>query len=280
MAPAADRLQRRRRGAPPPRRAQLRAAAGPSVADQRPQRVRPPTATPAPAAARAGAPATGSTSTRRSPPPPTPAPVPCTRPHTAMTYAVGTLDTVVDGHLLAVDSRRVQAQVGADCPRRLPSFLGGTPDDLRLSMLRAVWFTPTVEESDAGADWFRCDVIAVAGRRRLAPLTGPLAGVLGPAGGPRPLRHVRHRRARHRGLPRVDLLQRPHLAGDPRPSPLSGRATVPRRGQRCARPASRSARTRPAAPPPTSSTSPGATSGPPAQQWAGRPDYGLCWVPD
>ena len=42
---------------------------------------------------------------------------------------------------------------GAGLPAAwLASFLGGTVDDLRLSMLRAVWFTPTVEESDAGAD--------------------------------------------------------------------------------------------------------------------------------
>ena len=100
-----------------------------------------------------------------------------------MTYHVGTIDAVVDGHLLAVDSRRVQAQVSADCPRRLPRFVGGTPEDLRLSMLRAVWFTPTLEESDAGADWYRCDVIAVAVAGELARLTGPLEGVLSRAEG-------------------------------------------------------------------------------------------------
>ena len=42
-------------------------------------------------------------------------------------------------------------------------------------MLRAVWFTPTVAQSDRGADWFRCDVIALAGNETLAPLTGKLA---------------------------------------------------------------------------------------------------------
>lgn len=103
----------------------------------------------------------------------------CADEHTSMTYAVGTLDTVVDGHLIAVDSQRVQAQVARDCPRRLSGFLGGTADDLHLSMLRAVWFTPTVEESDAGADWYRCDVIAIATDGKLSPLTGRLAGVLG-----------------------------------------------------------------------------------------------------
>ena len=102
----------------------------------------------------------------------------CGGAHTAMTYAVGTLDTVVAGHLVAVDSAKVQQQVATECPQRLPAFLGGSPEALRLSMLRAVWFTPTVEESDAGADWYRCDVIAVAAEGRLAPLTGALRGVL------------------------------------------------------------------------------------------------------
>lgn len=110
-------------------------------------------------------------------------PVSCARRHTAMTYAVGTLDSVVDGHLVAVDSRRVQAQVARTCPRRLADFVGASVDDLRLSMLRAVWFTPTLAESDAGADWYRCDVIAVATEGELAPLTGRLAGVFdSPAG--------------------------------------------------------------------------------------------------
>jgi hypothetical protein len=105
-------------------------------------------------------------------------PVACDTEHTSMTYAVDTLDTVVDGHLLAVDSQRVQDQVARTCPARLADLLGGTPDDLHLSMLRAVWFTPSVEESDAGADWYRCDVIAVASDGTLAPLTGRLAGLL------------------------------------------------------------------------------------------------------
>jgi hypothetical protein len=106
-------------------------------------------------------------------------PVDCRRRHTAATFAVGRLDTVVHGHLLAVDSDRVRAQVADTCPTQLASFVGGTLADRRLSMLRAVWFTPTVEESDAGASWYRCDVVALARDAELAPLTGRLAGVLG-----------------------------------------------------------------------------------------------------
>jgi hypothetical protein len=35
-----------------------------------------------------------------------------------------------------------------------------------------------VQASDQGADWFRCDVIAVAGDQQLAPLDGSLKGAL------------------------------------------------------------------------------------------------------
>jgi len=107
------------------------------------------------------------------------APVDCSATHTSRTYAVGDLDLVVDGHLLAVDSVAAQAQPAERCPGRLADFLGGTPDDLRLSVLRPVWYAPTVEQSDAGADWFRCDVIALVRDEELGPLTGRLEGVLG-----------------------------------------------------------------------------------------------------
>lgn len=102
----------------------------------------------------------------------------CRRRHTSVTYHVGRLDTVVDGHLLAVDSRAVRRQLATECPARLAGFLGGDREDLRLSMLRATWFGPTIEQSDAGADWFRCDVIALAADERLATLESGLRGVL------------------------------------------------------------------------------------------------------
>ncbi len=102
----------------------------------------------------------------------------CADAHTALTYHVGTLDTVLGGHLLAVDAARVQAQPARACPRLLARFLGGTTEQRHLSVLRGVWFTPTVEQSDDGADWFRCDVIALHAAGELAPLTGRMAGVL------------------------------------------------------------------------------------------------------
>lgn len=105
-------------------------------------------------------------------------PVACKRRHNAETYAVGTVDNLVDGHLLAIDSRRVQEAVAQTCPAALGKAVGGTEDDLRLSMVRAVWFTPTVAESDDGASWYRCDLVTLAGTEQLAGVKGSLLGVL------------------------------------------------------------------------------------------------------
>ena len=95
-----------------------------------------------------------------------------------MTFYVGTVDAVVDGHLLAIDSEQVRADIAAQCPRRLGRYLGGSEEDLRLSMFRAVWFSPTIEQSDEGQDWYRCDVIALAEDEELAPLGRGLEGAL------------------------------------------------------------------------------------------------------
>ena len=104
--------------------------------------------------------------------------VPCSGRHTSQTYAVGRLDRVVDGHLLAVSSDRVQHQISGSCPDALAHFLGGSEDDVRLSLLRSVWFTPSDGQAAAGANWYRCDVVAVSGPQQLAQLSGSLHGVL------------------------------------------------------------------------------------------------------
>jgi hypothetical protein len=110
-------------------------------------------------------------------------PVPCTGEFTARTFHVGALDTVVDGHLVAVDSARVRRQLARECPRRFADFVGGDEQTRRLSMLSTVWFSPTLEQSDAGQSWFRCDVVAVESEGRLAVLEGGLRGVLDREGG-------------------------------------------------------------------------------------------------
>lgn len=203
--------------------------------------------------------------------------VPCADPHTSMTFAVGRLDTVVGGHLVAVDSDHVQEQVAAACPRRLADFVGGNREDLRLSLLRTVWFTPTVEESDAGADWYRCDVVALAGRERLAPLTGRLAGVLD-----RPAAAERWSMCGTAGPDSADfsrvLCSEPHawravsvvdLGGASYPGEAAARAA----GQGPCEDAGRAAAADPL-------DFEWGYEWPTADQWASGMTFGRCWAPD
>jgi hypothetical protein len=89
-------------------------------------------------------------------------PVPCSGRHTAQTVFVGVLDTVVDGHAVAVDSAFVQRQLSTTCPRQMAAYVGGRAGTRALSRFRVVWYSPTLEQADRGADWFRCDLIAFA----------------------------------------------------------------------------------------------------------------------
>ncbi len=110
-------------------------------------------------------------------------PAPCDTGHTTQTFAVGQLDLVSNGHLLAIDSDAVRAEVAHRCPPRLAAYVGATEAQLRLSLLRPVWFTPTIEQSDAGAAWYRCDVIALSGDKSVAKIDHDLSGELAkPAG--------------------------------------------------------------------------------------------------
>jgi hypothetical protein len=112
-------------------------------------------------------------------------PVPCNRAHTSRTVFVGRLDTVVQGHSLAVDSAAVQRQLSTTCPARLAAYVGGSRTTRDLSRFAVVWFSPTLEQSDAGADWFRCDLVAFGtGDGLLAlPTRGGVRGVLSRPGG-------------------------------------------------------------------------------------------------
>ena len=105
--------------------------------------------------------------------------VPCSAQHTSHTFKVGRLPLVSAGHLMAVDSPSVQSWVARTCRSLLDSHAGGTPEERRLSMVQAVWFTPSVEEAAAGADWYRCDVVALAATGRLAPLPRSSKGLVG-----------------------------------------------------------------------------------------------------
>jgi hypothetical protein len=100
-------------------------------------------------------------------------PVPCAGVHTGVTFFVGSYQKS-----LAVDGDAVHRIESTACPRRFASFVGGTRDDRRLSMLRTVWFAPTVQQAARGAHWFECVAIALRDDQHLALLRGPVEGAL------------------------------------------------------------------------------------------------------
>jgi hypothetical protein len=68
------------------------------------------------------------------------------------------------------------------CPRRFAVFVGGTVDARRLSMLRTVWFAPTIRQAAKGGHWFECVAIALRDDQHLAVLRGPVKGALADPG--------------------------------------------------------------------------------------------------
>lgn len=197
----------------------------------------------------------------------------CGDRHTSQTYAVGRLDLLQDGHLLAVDSPGVQAQVARACTDRLGAHVGGTAQDLRLSMVLPVWFTPSVDEAGLGANWYRCDVVVLARPGRLLPLPTSSRGLLDSS------RFAMCGTAEpgHRGFARVPCGVGRHswaaassvdLPGDAYPS--AARAAELMKG--ACRAAARSR-----AEDPLDLT--WSEERPSRAQWAAGRRYGICWVP-
>jgi hypothetical protein len=99
--------------------------------------------------------------------------VSCHDVHTAVTFYVGRFDRG-----LRVDGDRVHHLESTVCPREFARFAGGTTEDRRLSLLRTVWFTPSVDQAALGARWFQCVAIALRGDQHLAVLDVPVRGAL------------------------------------------------------------------------------------------------------
>jgi hypothetical protein len=103
-------------------------------------------------------------------------PVPCRGAHTSQTVKVGRIDHA--GGQVDVASTAVRAQVARACGGRLLRLVGGDRTARRLSRFEVVWFTPSTEQAEAGASWFRCDVVGLAAAGRLLRLPRTVKGVL------------------------------------------------------------------------------------------------------
>lgn len=107
--------------------------------------------------------------------------VPCTTTHTAVTVAVGSLVDKNHPTLTNVNSPAVQQRLAVTCPTTVKAYAGGGRNTFELSLVKAVWFLPTQAQFDAGAHWYRCDLIALSSANQLAPLAGKMRRALDPA---------------------------------------------------------------------------------------------------
>ena len=199
-------------------------------------------------------------------------PRPCGRPHTAQTFLVGRLDLVQDGHRLAVDSPAVQARPASRCDEGLARHLRADPRELRLSMAQAVWFTPTVRDASAGADWFRCDVVVVAAPEELLRLPRRTAGM----GTPDAMAMCATAEPGTRGFTRV-VCSRRHSWRAVSTVDLPGRRVPPPpvAAARMDEPCRAAARARASDP----LDFEWAQESPTREQWKAGQRYGICWVP-
>ncbi len=83
--------------------------------------------------------------------------VDCSEPHTAETFAVGTLPEELHGE--EYDGRRLGEFAYHECTDRFEKFLGADESTVMRSILGWAWFRPSEEAWDEGARWYRCDVV-------------------------------------------------------------------------------------------------------------------------
>ncbi|GAB3250535.1 hypothetical protein GCM10027425_07980 [Alteromonas gracilis] len=83
--------------------------------------------------------------------------VPCTEEHTAETFAIGTFpDAFAEA---AYDDARLGRWIYERCGTAFATFLGGNDSAALRSMLSWAWFRAPEADWEAGARWYRCDVV-------------------------------------------------------------------------------------------------------------------------
>jgi len=105
-------------------------------------------------------------------------PVPCDKGHTAYTFAVTRLPTDVAVEGVDLGNRAIQDAAAEGCRDAYTEFIGGDAATRARSRLTVTYFLPPQQGYDRGADWVRCDVVALRTPEDLAPLPTALRGFL------------------------------------------------------------------------------------------------------
>jgi hypothetical protein len=84
-------------------------------------------------------------------------PVPCDEPHTAQTYAVGPLPGRLEKS--PYDDKELRSYAYRICSHKFMRFTGADESLAMRTILSWAWFRPSRDAWDAGARWYRCDVV-------------------------------------------------------------------------------------------------------------------------
>lgn len=103
--------------------------------------------------------------------------VECTERHTAETFAVGDLPEELQD--ADYDSEELGAFAYQTCSAKFQSFLGADESLVMRTVVSWAWFRPSEKAWEAGARWYRCDVVGGSEQsKRFVELPTTAAGLL------------------------------------------------------------------------------------------------------
>jgi hypothetical protein len=98
-------------------------------------------------------------------------PVPCGETHNAQTYFVGLMNDKAQAAARSGNASRLRSLVSGICSRQLADWLGGSGEDVALSVFDFIVGAPGPKEVGPGARWYSCDAYAIRAMNGLK-LTG------------------------------------------------------------------------------------------------------------
>lgn len=106
----------------------------------------------------------------------------CRKPHTSYTFDVRKLSDNVAFPGVEIGNDSVQNAAATACRKSFGRFIGGDAAARALARLTVTYFVPRQPDFDRGANWVRCDVVALQSANVLASLPRRMQGLLNDPG--------------------------------------------------------------------------------------------------
>jgi len=100
-------------------------------------------------------------------------PLPCSQTHNAQTFFVGLMNQEAQAAARSNNGDRLRFLVSGICGRQLAAWLGGSSEDVALSVFDFIVGAPGPEEIGPGARWFSCDTYAIRAQNGLKLISLP-----------------------------------------------------------------------------------------------------------